>query len=535
MRSRRLSLFTALVIALLASQLIAPASAFNQQAPRRVIEVNENGLVYVYDVLPSDGGAIRVGFPRDLIRNLVNYACEEDHELELVVEGDFFWIVVDGAPSPEIHLLTIFRDIVSWNSIAQTYSLRIPIHPRVKGLSRAEFSVEVRLPKDALIAEISPSLLNQTGPGVLSGTLHDLDLSRENISMVSISFSSESLRLLDVILARLLVEVPDGKVSISLRMRLLGGSRLSEIGLKLPEGFELIGVEDALGKLSSSAGEGGVVAVRLRQPLTEGRSEFFTVIAKAGEGSNPIKLGDREVSIGLLMPLNTTLWTYDVEIRLRGGEIKSWSPEPIELRREYPEKTILVYRFNRIDPLNAGEFRIVVNYERGVSFFQIAPYLALASLILLASSITAIYRSRGKAVEKRPVEGLIDEVISITGIYQRLMGLISSDKIYDRGLARKTLLELRAEVKQRAESIRRMGDELAREEPKAAEQVKELVKAVEDFQHAVERTWSMIYPYLSRSLPRSKLDEALKECRESLRRAYDPIASELEGLKRRLS
>lgn len=534
MRPSKPPLLPALVIVLLVLQLVAPASALDQQIPHRIIEVNENGLVYIYDVLPAIGGTIRVGFPKDFVKNLVNYACKEARELKLVIEDDFFWIVIDGVSSREIHLLTIFRDIISWNSVARTYSLRIPAYPRVESLGKTDFSVEVRLPTDVSIIEISPALLNQIMPGVLSGTLHNLDLSGESISMISINFSSESLRLLDVISAKLLVEVPEGRVSISMRMKLIGGSQLNEVKMKLPEGFKLIGAEDALGKLSSRV-ENGEVVVGLRQPLTEGKSDFFTVIAKVDDDSDFIRLEDEKISIRLFMPLNTTIWTYEMEMRLRGWELRSWSLEPIKLKREYPEKTILIYRFNRVDPLNAGEFRVDVSFERRMSLFQIAPYLVLASLILLISSITIVYRSRREVVEKKLGERFSDEVGLITGIYQRLMGLISSDKIYDRGLARRSLLDMRAEVKRWIESIRNLGDDLIREESKATEQVKDLIRTADEFQHAVERTWNRIYPYFSKSLPKSKLNEILEECRVELKRAYESIIDRLEGLRRKLS
>jgi len=535
LRQGRLSLFAALAIMLLSLQIIAPASAL-EQAPRRVIEVNENGLVYVYDVLPSTGDTMKIGFPKEFLKNLVNYACREDSSPKLVIEDDFFWITVNGASSTEIHVLTIFRDLLSWSPADQTFSLRIPAHPRVEDLGRSDFSVEVRLPSDATITEISPGWLNQTKPGMLSGVIRDLDLSREDVTMVSVKFSSNSLRILDVISAKLLVEIPEGRASISLRMRLVGGSQLSEVKLRLPEGFELIGAEDALGKLSSSVGKAGEAVVRLRQSLSQGGSDLLTITAKVGEGSNLIRLGANEILITALpMPLNTTVWTYDVEIRLRGGELRSWSPEPIELRREYPEKTILSYRFDHVDPINAGGFRIILGYEQRMSFFQVAPYLILATIGIVAFSITITYRPRGRIVEKKTSESLMDEASSITGIYQRLMDLISSDKIYDRGTARRILLDIRAEAREEVEKIRRIVERVASEEPKAAELARDLAKAAEDIQRAIEKTWAEVYPYLSRSLPRSRLEGALERCRGEIKQAYDVFVSRLESLRRRLT
>jgi hypothetical protein len=519
---------------LLSLQIIAPASAL-EQTSRRVIEVNENGLVYVYDVLPAAGDTTRIGFPKEFLKNLVNYACREDSSPELVVEDNFFWIVVDSASGTETHLLTIFRDVLSWSPADQTFSMKIPAHPRVEDLGRSDFSVEVRLPADAMIAEISPGWLNQTKPSMLSGELRDLDLSRGEVNMISVKFSSNSLRILDIISAKLLVEVPEGRASISLKMRLVGGPQLGEIKLRLPEGFELIGAEDALGRLSSSISEAGEAVIRLRQPLSQGGSDLFTVVAKINETSSMIKLGADEVSIiALPMPLNTTIWVYDVEICLRGGGLKSWNPEPIELRREYPERTVLSYRFDNVDPINASSFKITLGYERRISFFQVAPYLVLAALIIVISSITIVYSPRERVVEKRVGESLMDEASTITGIYQRLMDLISSDKIHDRGTTRKILLDIRTEAKEEVEKIRRIVERIAAEEPKAAEPARDLVKAAEDFQRAIEKTWAEVYPYLSRSLPRSRLGEALERCRGEIKQAYDSFISRLENLRRRL-
>ncbi len=534
MRLSKSSSVIVLAAAFLIALLIIPVQAPDQQTPYRIIELNENGLVYVYDVLPATNGIARIGFPRNLIKSLVNYACQEDPEPELMIEDNFLWIVVNGVSGREIHLLTVFRDIVSWNPSAQVFSFKIPLHPRVQGLGRTGFSIEIRLPKDAQLFEISPSFLSQISPGLVSGSLSDVDLSQEELSEVSLSFSSKELKLLDIVSAKLLVEVPERRAGISLKVRFYGGFQLSEIKLRLPENFELVGAEDGLGKLSSSVREGGEVVVRLRQPLSNYGVDLFTVNVRLGENSELVKLGDGKISIGLPTPLNTTIWIYDVEIRLKGGELRSWSPEPLELRMEYPEKTILTYRFDHVDPLNAGRLKISLSYEPRMSLFQISSYLVLASLILLVSSMTIIYRFRGRVVEKKLGETLFDEAGLIAGVYQKMMDLISSERIYDRSLARKTLLELRSEVRQEAERIKKLGAELVKEELKAAEQVKDLIKAVEDLQRSVEKTWSEVYPYLSRSLPRSKLDKALEGCRRDLKKAYDSFISELEGLRRRL-
>jgi len=512
---------------------LAPASS-QQQAPHRVITVSEYGLVYVYDVLPKVGDSMKISFPKDLVKNLVNYVCLEDQDPKLEVGDEVFSITVEPEAGEQVHLLTIFKDVVSWNPVAQVFQLQIPLHPRVSDLGRTSFSVEVRLPKDAQLAEVSPGSLNQSSAGTLSGKLSNIDLSHGDFQYLSVSFSSDVLKLIDIRSASLSIVLPDRTMSLTLRILQLGGTSTSELTLRLPENLTLIEVRDPLGKLSSSY-EPGRLKVRFRQPLSGGQLTSFTVVLKASEGSQLISSGSGVSRIGLLLPMNSTAWVYEVEVILKDAEVRSWSPEPIQLRREYPEKTVLVYRFDHVDPISVNDLRLTLEYEPLFTPVKLLPYLVLASIAITIASITAVYRVKAKPIVKKPGEALVDEGQLLTLSYQSLAELITSRRIYDRGAARRSLLEARSEVRRRVERIRKLGEEIKRDSPKLRKEVDGLVRSAESFEDAVDGLWDLVYPYLSKSMTRKRLDKVLERGYGELKKAYGRLAESLEALREQLS
>ncbi len=532
MRREKLAVLMIIVLILLSA---APVLSSAQQTPYRIITVNEYGLVYVYDVLPAVGESTEISFPKNLIKNLVNYACLEDQSPKLRVGENFFSIEVNSKAGQQLHLITIFKNVLSWNPADQTFQLEMPIHPRVLGLKTTSFSVDVKLPRDAEISELSPGFLNQSEPGVISGTLKDVDFSKDEVQHLSIKFKTDSLKLIDIRSAKLSIELPDRIISLTLRLTQLGGTSMSEARLKFPSGFSLIEVKDSVGKLSSNYEKGsGELRVFLRQPVEIRQSTSFTVVLKASEESRLISSENGVSEIGLLLPMNSTIWIYEVEVVLRGGEAKSWSPEPLELRREYPEKTILVYRFDHVDPLNVKEMRITLNYEPSFTFFQVLPYLALFSIVLVVASLTIVYKPTVKLKAKKPGESLMEEARLLMLSYQSLVGLIAGRKIYDRSSARRTLLEIRSEVRRRVEKLGKLGAEVRREMPKTREEVESLMKAAKGFEQAVEKTWDEVYPYLSGSMPKKRLEKILDRRGRELKSTYEKVAMSLEALRRKL-
>ena len=513
------------------------ALCYSSPQPHRIIEVNEYGLVYVYDVLPGADGELRIGFPKSLVRNLVNYACPEDPNPELKVEEDAFFIVVDSKPGQPIHLTTIFRDVIAWDSRRGAFELNMPLHPMVPGLGKMNYPVTIKLPRDSEILEVSPGFLNQSETGTLSGVLEDVDLSGADFQQLKLSFTSDLLKIVDIRSATMELKLPDRLVTLNMRILNLGGSSMGQLNLKLPKGSKLIDVRDSLGSLSRKYDEEtGSLRVSLRQPLAARSSTTLIVSFQAPSESDLMQVSDGSFTVSPYLPINSTAWLYRVEIVLTGGRPSSWNPEPIEFKREYPDKTILAYRFTRVDPINVGSFEINLEYGCGFSLFHILPYFALASIILMVGSVTAMRLTRGRrpAGKAPSFDRLLDEYQLLIMSYQSAADLLSSERIYNRAYARRTLLGIRSDVRRNVEKLRKVAEELKREKPVASEEVKRLEDAAKAFENAVEKIWNEIYPYLSGSAPKRRLGGVLEGCRRELREAYEGLSDALESLKKKL-
>ena len=82
-----------LIIALTMILMISAIMPFTQAQPitaKRTIEVNQYGLVYVYDEVPRTGDLTRISFPKEILANLVDYRSPEDPNPELKTDGDVF-------------------------------------------------------------------------------------------------------------------------------------------------------------------------------------------------------------------------------------------------------------------------------------------------------------------------------------------------------------------------------------------------------------------------------------------------------------
>ena len=534
MNGKAVALSAALILSII---LILGIPCYSSQQPHRVIEVNEYGLVYVYDVLPGVNGELKIGFPKSLVRNLVNYACPEDPNPELKVEEDAFFIIVDSKSGQPIHLTTIFRDAISWDSRRGAFELDMPLHPRVPGLGKMDYPVTVKLPRDSEILEVSPGFLNQSEKGALSGVLEGVDLSGADFQRLKLSFTSNLLKLVDIRSADMELKLPDRLVTLNMRILNLGGSSMGQLNLKLPKGSKLIDVRDSLGSLSRKYDEEtGGLRVSLRQPLAARSSTTLIVSFQAPSESDLMRVSDGSLTVSPYLPINSTAWLYRIEIVLAGGEPSSWNPEPIEFKREYPDKTILAYRFTHVDPINVGSFEINLEYECGFNLFRILPYFALVSIIFMVGSVTAIRLTRGRrlAREATSFDRLLDEYQLLTMSYQSAADLLSSERIYNRAYARRTLLSIRSDVRRNVEKLRKAAEELKREKPAASEGVKRLEDAAKAFENAVEKIWNEIYPYLSGSAPKRRLGGVLEGCRKELREAYEGLSDALESLKKKL-
>lgn len=533
MNRKLIILLAMLIIGLMTSVLNAVSAT---QYARRIVEVNDLGLVYVYDEVPSNGEKTIIRFPRALIKNLVNYASPDDPEPELKVDEAAFFIIIDSRPGDVVHLVTIFRETISWDSAKKSFELRMPLNPIIQIEEKIPFSIEIRLPGNA--SKISPEYLKQVSGGIISGTINEANLSEAIEEEFSVTFTSQSLRIIEINSAKLEVEPFERKMKLDLEIRHLGGEGASEITLKLPEKSSGIETRDHLGKIPNSYdAETGHLRVTLRQTLDLGQRAYLSLKFMIPENSSIIYIGDDELRMTPLLPLNTTSWVYEVEVVLRGVDPESWAPEPDEFYKEYPDKSVLTYQFSHIDPINIHNNAIDMRYRRVFAVSAVLPYLAMIAVVGVLGSITAIYARGMRKVPSRgrgPIQELIDEGELLIPIYQGLSDLISSGRIFERGYSRKRLLELRSGVRRHVEKLAEMGRELRRTGPEISRELMDLENAAYEFQKTVEKSWDIAYPYLSGGLSRKKLAERLDEYYEELKSSYSKFADCLDSVRRRL-
>jgi len=531
----RKALLAVTLLALLSTSIIPAISV--QQLPKRIIEISQYGLVYVYDEVPSVGEETVLKFPRALVKNLVNYISPNDPNPRLEVENDAFSIIVKSKPGEIVHLTTIFRGQLFWNARDQSFQLLMPLYPLIPKAGKKPFYIEVRLPVDAQISEVSPDYLNQTGRGLLSATLSEVNLSSREFENLIVTFSSTSQKIIDVTSAKIIVEPFGGKIELALKLRNLGGGAGSRIYLKLPAGSKILETRDSVGAISNKYDEeSGELTLNLRQPLGAGQSTYVEIEFRLPEENSVISITDGKLEVKPILPMNATAWVYEIEVILRGASLKSWSPEPYQLRRKYPETEIISYRFSHIDPINIDEDVISIEFERSFSLFSVLPYLTGAAiLIFLIGAVTAIYvrKPLEKLEEEKPLKHLLDESQALISAYQAVADLITSGRIYEKGVARKIILEARAATRKGVEKLRKLGKEVEKAEPEASEEVQSLEKAIREFEKAIERAWDLAYPYFSGGLSRKRLSERLDGYRKELKRAYDQLINSLEALRRK--
>ncbi len=522
------------LIALLAAAVPPAISA--QQIPKRTIELSPYGLVYVYDEVPSIGEKTVLEFPKNLVKNLVNYVSPNDPEPEMKVGNETFSIIVHSKPGETIRLTTVFRDVVLWSPYDQVFQLRMPIYPLVSGAGEKVFSLTVKLPSDSSISNVSPENLNQTKGGTLSATFEKTDLSGRDFKYFTVVFSSRFLKIIDITSAKMIIDPFSREADLALSLRSLGGKEVNKITFNLPAGSEILKTSDSVGEVSNGYDpERGELTVNLRQPIGAGQRVYVEVSFKFPEGASVMEIEDGRLTVSPILPMNATAWTYDIELILRSVSPVSWSPEPYEVRREYPETSIMTYKFTHLDPLNVKDAAVTVKFERTFSAFSILPY-ALVIAIFAIGSVAALYikKPERKAAEEKPTRDLTDEAQGLISAYQTVVDLIRSGKIFEKGRARSTILEARAEARRSAERLRRAGRDVRKTSPEMSSELERLERSAGKLERALERAWDLAYPYFSGSLSKKRFRARLDEYYEELKKAYGEFADSLEEFRKKI-
>ena len=529
-----------LIIALTAILIISTIMPFTQAQPitaRRVVEVNRYGLVYVYDEVPRTGDLTRISFPRKMIVNLVDYRSPEDPNPELDVDGDIFSIIVHSKGGGFVHLVTIFRDVIRWDEANARFMLRMSLNP-ILYEKVDEFSITVNLPSDAEASRVSPNYISEKREGILSGKTSKIDLTKKPPQTLSIDFTSDSLNLLDITDVDAEYRLPDGFIKLRFRLRNLGGGDLSRIGFKLPANCSDVGAEDDLGRLSSSYDpKVGSLDVTLRQQVKVGEYGSIGIYFKLPANNPYVKLSDNRFKISLILPINITVRRYDLKLSLKSMEFVSSDPEPVELVRVYPEKLRLTYTFDHIDPFNAGNSTIILDYKPVFSVLGLMPYIWVGAIAAVAlTAMTCIYLRRPKITLSRvdlSLRRLLEEADSLTASYQDLTSLITSGRIVEKGYVRPRILDFRASIKRHGDRISAIASDLMRVSPEHRDLMTNIRGSVRRLEQSVEELWIMVHRYLSGRIGRSAFEKRVSRHYKLLKKVYGEFAEAVEELRER--
>lgn len=489
--------------------------------------------------MPRTGDVTAIGFPSNLVRYLVNFRSPEDPNPTLEVGEKLFWIKIHSTSGSTVHLTTIFRDIIQTTQEG-AFTFQLSLNP-VTTEKVDELSVRVILPSDAIISDSSPTFLKAGEQGnTLSGVSKDIDTSSETPEGLTVTFNSRDLRLLDISYAEMTVEYPTRVIDFLMKLRSGGGRPLSSVRLMIPPGSEVIETKDELGKIGNSYDkDSGGLTVNFRRSLNQGEYETIQARFKIPEDSTLIEESDGVLRIYLLLPMNLTVRVYDLTVNLRAAELLSSTPEPENLQKIYPESLQLSYTFDHIDPFNAEETYVQLDYKPLPSRFSILPYLwggVLAAIAL--GAVVSIYARRRAGVvseEEKPLLELVDEADELSAACQRIADLISTRKILDKGYVRPRILELRSSVRRYTGRIASLAGELRKSKPELGEHLESLAEAAKRIESDVESLWLATHSYLTGSMGRSSFRKIAEEHYKRIREAHKKLSNELEYLRGKLS
>jgi len=530
-----------LIIALTVILMISAIMPFTQAQPitaKRVVEVNQYGLVYVYDEVPRTGDLTRISFPKEILANLVDYRSPEDPNPELKIGKDIFSIIVHSRSGDFVHLITIFRDVIEWNEMNNFFTLRMSLNP-ILDEKVDEFSIIVKLPSDTELRHISPSYITEKKKGVLSGKTSKIDLTKKPPQTLSIDFTSDRLSILDIIDVDAEYRLPDRSIKLRFRFGYRGGKDLSRISFKLPANCSDVGAEDDLGKLLSSYdSKTGSLDVTLRQQVKVGEYGSVKIYFKLPANNPYVESSDNRFKISLILPINMTVRRYNVKLLLKSMELASSNPEPVELIRVYPETIKLTYIFDHVDPFNIENSTIILNYKPLFTVFGLMPYIWIGAIVAVAlAAITCIYLRKPKTVLSKvdlSMRRLIEEADSLTASYQDLTSLITSGRIMEKGYVRPRILDFRASIKRHGDKISAIASDLMKTSPELRDLMTNLRNSVRRLEQSIEELWVMIHRYLSGRIGRSAFEKRVNRHYKILKKVYGEFAEAVEELRERV-
>ena len=527
--------FSMLVLAVLLLSYSYCVVESREPALERLIEVDRHGFLYVIDNIPLNDGYVEVGFPRQLLSSLVDYYTL-DGSIELKIEGQVFWLKVSPKQSSSsVKLITIFGDLVK-RSGTETFKVEFPANP-VTRENLENINLRIILPEGSNISKILPSTF-EIGENNLEaqGTL---SIDTTQVHNLQLEFAVGEISLLKPIYTYLTLDLSTKQAEYNVKLTLRDGNTIDSFYFNLPNGSRVLETRDYLKKLSNSYDEQtGKLRVSFDRTLKAGESQ--TIIIKFEPPENFFyKVGEESLSVSPYLPFNLSTPDYRVSIILPSMEYVSSSLDPIEVKKIYPEKTLLTFSLGTASPLTMDFKKLDVIVRPVPSMFSFIPYMLGLSIIVLiigvlTHSLKHAFKPSLKEYEEK-ARKLIDEVEGLVSSCRVIAELVTSKKILDKGYVRPRILEVRNDVARHVSRIASFSVDLKKTYPDTVDKIDSLIVTSRMIQESIEHLWTQTHRYLTGSIAKTLFTKQVEEDYRNITKYLDRLVKEGESLRKLLS
>ncbi|MCS7126316.1 MAG: hypothetical protein NZ929_05340 [Aigarchaeota archaeon] len=517
------------------SSMFSLNSVYGEEVAERIIEIDRYGFVYVVDSLPVGEGVAEIGFPREYLQNLVDY-YSPNAKVEMRLESEIFWLRVSSDhPSKNIKLITVFGDLLK-RSGTETFMLDFSLNPLTRE-DLKKINLRIVLPNGSIIDKISPETIKIREDGI--SALGELSIDTSKVNNLKVEFKVGEISLIKPLTIYLHLDLSSNQAEYTIKLNLRDGKTLGGFDFILPNGSKLIETKDLLRKLSNSYDESlGRLHISFGGDLNVGESQ--TVIIKFNPPENTLyKIGEDRITIYPRLPFNLSTPDFRVSIILPSMEYTSSDPEPIEIKRVYPEKTLLTFTLGIVSPLTEDLKNFEIMVKRIPSVFSFIQYMLGASIIILIIGIlTYSLRPAVKPLLKdygEKARKLIEEVEGLIGSCRVIGDLIDSRKIFDKGYVRPRLLEVRSDVSKRISRITSISLDLKKANPEIVDIVDSLVQTSKIIERSVEDLWAQTHKYLTGSIGRKIFTTQVEDNYKTILKNSEKAVRELEALRKMIT
>lgn len=528
-------LVTIIFIMILFMYTSHPNIVLGEKEAERIIEIDRYGFIYVIDTLPALGGSIEIGFPRELLRNLVDY-YSPDGRVEMNIEDEAFWFrVYSNQSSYSMKLITIFGDLLG-KSGADSFSLEFPLNPLTRE-DLKQIKLRMFLPDWSNISEVYPEAIKIGGDGVTA--VGELSLDTTKVNNLQMEFNIGEISSIRPVNIHLKLDLSSNQAEYMVKLNLRDGRTIDGFDFILLNGSRLIETEDLLRKLSNSYDENsGRLRVYFGRVLNVGESQ--TVIIRFNPPENTFySLGEDSIIVYPHLPFNISTPDYRVNVILPSMEYISSNIEPIEVKRIYPEKTSITFTLGMLSPLTEDTKSFKIEVKRTLSLSSFIPYVLGASLTIfivgiLVYSLRPVFKPPLREYEEK-ARKLIEDVEGLIRSCNLVGDLITSRKILDKGYVRPRILEIRNDVSKYISRISSISIDLKKTVPEASDKIDILTNTSKMIEQSIEQLWMMVHKYLSGSMGRKVFDKQVEDVYKNILKNSEKMVRELEALRRSLT